>query len=137
MILWWPRFCAVRDRTGCAYASPSLPLPRSAASHARSQRLAEAHDALAHAMCDSAAAAAALPHLRLALAALRAHYPEGSVVLAHEAAKAAGVAAAAGEDAFAGRLAKEALAAFESHYGPGFPRSRDPELLRAAAAGEE
>lgn len=131
----------------CRRRWPDPCLLRSAHSHQRSRRLAEARDALAHALCDRGDPAAALPHLRAALAALRAHYPEGSVVLAHECAKAASVAAQAAREsgggagdgreehaALAAKLAAEALAGFEAHYGKDFPRCAELRAVLQPAA---
>ncbi len=96
-----------------------------ATAHARNRRIAEAEDALAEALHASGDdAPGALAHARAGHAILAAHYPAGSLALAHERAKLAALAAAAGEseaDA-AVRDAADACAAFRAHYGGQYPR---------------
>jgi hypothetical protein len=91
--------------------------------HARSRAVAEAEDAHAEALSASGDVAAAAAAAGRALAALRRHYPPGSLPLAHEAAKVAQLIGQHGGDAHAAaELAREACAAFRAHYGDGYPR---------------
>jgi hypothetical protein len=116
---------AARDARN-THALASLLAELRATAHARNRRVAEAEDALAEALHASGDgdAAGALAHARAGHAILAAHYPAGSLALAHERAKLAALAAAAGEgeaDA-AARDAADACAAFRAHYGEGYPR---------------
>ena len=63
------------------------------------------------------------------IAILRYHYPSGGsvepVAVAHERAKLAGLALAAGDKLTATRAAAAAVASFEAHYGTSYPLAHE------------
>lgn len=73
--------------------------------------------------------AAALAASEAALAALATHHAENSLPFAHEAAKTAALAAAAGAGDRAAALAGWAASVFVSHYGDSYPRLAEMAAL--------
>eukprot|EP00850_Spirogloea_muscicola_P006502 SM000031S11511 [mRNA] locus=s31:23870:28925:- [translate_table: standard] len=91
--------------------------------HPFNRRLAEAEDVFAATLCFLGMPAAAERHARASLAILKVHYPPGSVVLAHECAKVAGLAERNGKIAVAKGEASMADRIWQAHHGQPYPYS--------------